>query len=182
MQRFDTSGNFISQFGGSGTTTGKFATPSGIVVDTSGNIFVADTGNNRVQKFTPAGVFSSTFGTTGTGTSQFKQPFGIALDSSSNIYVSEIANNRLQKFTSAGIYTATLAIAGAVLTGGLHHGAAEHRAHLIDPHKRGIAAAEPVRDTLHALFDHRFTGLHIWDGTGAGACADSSGSAAPPTT
>jgi DNA-binding beta-propeller fold protein YncE len=53
MQVFDSNGTFITKWGSPGTENGQFARPEGINVDPSGNVYVADTNNNRVQKFAP---------------------------------------------------------------------------------------------------------------------------------
>jgi DNA-binding beta-propeller fold protein YncE len=73
-------------------------------VDSSGNVYVADTGNNRIQKFTSNGVFVTKWGSKGTGDGQFNAPRGVAVDSSGNIYVADYYNNRIQKFTSNGVF------------------------------------------------------------------------------
>ena len=51
VQVFNSSGVFQSAFGSFGTGNGQFANPRGIAVDSGGNIYVADTGNNRIQVF-----------------------------------------------------------------------------------------------------------------------------------
>ena len=48
---------FVLQWGSNGTGEGQFSGPHGIEVDADGNVYIADTGNNRVQKFTGNGVF-----------------------------------------------------------------------------------------------------------------------------
>gem|GEM_PF-5382956 len=83
-----------------------------MVVDTSANIFVADTGNNRVQKLDNTGAYASQFGTSGTADGQFAAPKGVAVDTLGNIYVADSNNNRIQKFTSAGVYSSKFGIIG----------------------------------------------------------------------
>ena len=78
--------------------------PSGIAVDTSGNVYVADTDNNRIQKFTSDGNFIKEWGRTGSGPGEFSHPSGIAVMNSGNVYVADTGNNRIQKFTSDGKY------------------------------------------------------------------------------
>src|SRR5918998_1163259 len=53
---------------------GQFGSPFGIAVDPSGNVYVADTNNNRIQKFTSNGGFVTKWGTQGTGDGQFDSP------------------------------------------------------------------------------------------------------------
>jgi len=69
-----------------------------------GNVYVADTGNHRIQKFTPDGTFVTKWGSQGRGDGQFKKPFGVAVDSSGNVYVADTNNHRIQKFTSDGTF------------------------------------------------------------------------------
>src|SRR5439155_26793518 len=83
--------------GGRGTGKGEFDSPSGIAVDASGNIVVADTNNGRIEKFSPTGAFLITMGTKGSGHGQLGQPNGIAIDRAGNIYVAEASNHRVQK-------------------------------------------------------------------------------------
>ena len=87
-------------WGSSGSGPGEFQ-GANLGVDSAGNVYVADTQNDRVQKFSPAGVFISQFGVTGSGNGQFARPQGVAVDSAGDVYVSDRSNNRIQKFTSA---------------------------------------------------------------------------------
>src|SRR6266576_859473 len=66
--------------GGKGTEDGEFDSPTEIAVDGNGNVFVADTGNGRIEKFSSTGAFLSIIGTKGSGRGQFAQPNGIAID------------------------------------------------------------------------------------------------------
>jgi len=59
IQKFDSTGNFITKWGSEGSEDGQFKNPSDIAVDQEGNIYVIDTGNNRVQKFKPNPDFKS---------------------------------------------------------------------------------------------------------------------------
>ena len=98
-------------WGQRGTGDGEFDRPSGIALDSDGNVYVADSGNNRIQKFTSTGVFLDKWGEEGNGEGQFTNPQRIAVDSRNNIYVSEyiafwrgltMPRIRIQKFTPTG--------------------------------------------------------------------------------
>src|SRR3990170_2911727 len=93
---------FLFKFGTDGSGDGEFADPQGVAVDSTGNIYVADTINNRIQKFDSNSNFLLNFGTPGSGDGKFNHPFGVAVDSSGKIYVADTINNRIQKFNSKG--------------------------------------------------------------------------------
>ena len=121
--------------GGSGTNSGfsgdsgkatsaSLNTPLGVVVDTSGNIYISDSLNYRIRKVTiSTGIittiagtgFSSYSGDNGQATSANLYPYGIALDSSANVYMADVLNQRIRKITvSTGIITT---VAGTGLAG-----------------------------------------------------------------
>jgi len=104
IQKFNSSGTYLSQFGTNGTGNKQFAGPFDVRFDSSGNIYVSDYWNNRVQKFNSSGTYLLQFGTTGAGNGQFSGPYEMAIDSSNNIYVTDYWNNRVQKFNSSGTY------------------------------------------------------------------------------
>jgi len=80
---------------------GEFNLPQQIAVDDERNIYVADTGNSRIQKFTNNGEFLSSFGTHGIEDGEFQSPVGIAVYEN-NIYVVDDKLNNIQKFDSDG--------------------------------------------------------------------------------
>jgi DNA-binding beta-propeller fold protein YncE len=67
-------------------------------VDCVGSVYVADTGNNRIQKFRNDGTFVAAWGARGGGAGQFLEPSAIAFDSKGNIYVTDKGNHRVQIF------------------------------------------------------------------------------------
>ncbi|WP_081853913.1 6-bladed beta-propeller [Candidatus Magnetobacterium casense] len=69
-----------------------------MATDSSGNIYVVDAGNSRIQKFSSSGQFLTKWGSKGSDDGQFKSPDGIAIDSSGNLYVVDAGNSRVQKF------------------------------------------------------------------------------------
>jgi len=92
-------------------TTAQFNYPQGVAVDASGNVYVADSYNNKIRKITPAGVVSTLAGSNagyvdGTGTvAKFYYPQGVAVDVSGNMYVADTYNHKIRKITSAGVVT-----------------------------------------------------------------------------
>lgn len=92
--------------GGKGTGRGQFDSPTGITVDGSGNVLVADTNNGRIEKFSATGTFLGILGTKGTGHGQLRNPNGIAVDRMGNIYVADAFNHWVQKLAPDGTFIA----------------------------------------------------------------------------
>jgi serine/threonine-protein kinase len=121
-----TSTGGVSTFAGStasgniNTTTASLASfngPTGVAVDATGNVYVADFGNNLIRKISAGAVTtlaggSKTAKANGTGTAaSFSGPAGVAVDAAGNVYVADFNNNLIRKITAAGIVT-TLAGSG----------------------------------------------------------------------
>jgi hypothetical protein len=98
----------------------RFYLPVGSAVDSSGNVYVADTYNHTIRKVTPAGVVTTLAGLAGTygnadGTgsaARFNYPSGVAVDSSGNVYVADTYNHTIRKVTPAGVVTTLAGLAG----------------------------------------------------------------------
>ncbi len=104
IEKFDSSGNFITKWGSYGNGNGQFDFPYGVALDFSGNVYVAEPSNNRIDKFDSSGNFITKWGSYGNGNGQFNSPQGVAVDSSGNVYVVDSNNDRIQKFDSSGNY------------------------------------------------------------------------------
>jgi len=112
---FDTTGNFIKKFGsaGSGDNQFDFDWENNISADSSGRIWVVDSGNSRVQVFNSDGNLLFKFGSYGTGNGQFDFTYitgNVAIDSSNNAYITDSGGGigRIQVFNSSGVYQRTI--------------------------------------------------------------------------
>ena len=84
------------------TTPGDFSKPAGVAVDREGNLYVADTWNNRIEIFDADGNLVSTFGKAGDGPGYFSRPKGVAIDSDGHVWVADGMQDRIQVFTKEG--------------------------------------------------------------------------------
>lgn len=96
IERFDSAD--CTTFGVAGSGDGEFNRPCGIATDGVGRIYVADTGNNRIQVFAPDGKFWGKFGTQGSAPGEFNKPLGVCVSTSGLIYVADQKNHRVQIF------------------------------------------------------------------------------------
>ncbi|MDO8541287.1 MAG: immunoglobulin domain-containing protein [Opitutaceae bacterium] len=104
---------------GSGTNA-KFNSPGGVAIDSGGNLFVTDSGNNTIRRITPAaavttfaGVAGTFGGTDGSGTvARFSNPSGIVADGSGNLYVTDTGNHTVRRITPAGVVSTFAGSAG----------------------------------------------------------------------
>jgi Beta-propeller repeat/NHL repeat/Putative binding domain, N-terminal len=130
IRRVDTNG-IITTFAGGGSSglgDGGLATaatlyyPNGVAVSGSGDVYIADTGNNRIRKVS-SGVITTIAGTGTAGyngdnqpadTALISAPYGIVVDAAGNIYFADNGNNRIRKISAAGIIST---VAGTSTTG-----------------------------------------------------------------
>ena len=119
-------GDFGFSGDGGPAASAKLSYPWGIAVDVPGNIYFADSSNNRVRKITPAGLITTiagdgTYGYGGDGgpatSAQLSTPSGLAVDTVGNLYIADTYNSRIRKVTPDGIIT-TVAGDGTYGSGG----------------------------------------------------------------
>eukprot|EP00731_Ephydatia_muelleri_P008480 Em0004g818a len=104
---FDQTGQLKNTIGSSGSGDGQFSFPRGISI--KGDVlYVADTGNHRVQKLTSSGKFLHKFGQQGSGQGRFNCPVAVIIDSNNKLIVSDYSNHRIQIFNENGNWLSTI--------------------------------------------------------------------------
>ncbi len=107
-------GNGSPGFAGDGgpAAAAQLNNPFGIEIDVAGNLYIADTYNNRIRKVTPAGLITTIAGQGNPGFSgdegpaalaELKGPFGVNVDAAGNIFISDSLNHRIRRVTPEGV-------------------------------------------------------------------------------
>jgi DNA-binding beta-propeller fold protein YncE len=127
IDEFSSSGSFIRAFGWGvsngeaaletctsscragigGAGDGQLSGPVGVAIGSSGNVWVAEEGNNRIQEFSETGAYVTTFGSAGSGAGQFEDPINIAF-AGGDLYVTDQNNNRVDEFSTSGTFLRTI--------------------------------------------------------------------------
>jgi uncharacterized protein (TIGR03437 family) len=142
-------GNGVAGFSGDGgmAANAALSSPSDVTVDGNGNLYVADTLNNRIRKITPNGTITTL---AGDGASRFSgdggpasgaslnSPYGVAVDGAGGVYIADSSNNRVRKVTPDGIINT---VAGNGTAGFLGDGGPAIRASLTLPVAVAVDAA-----------------------------------------
>ena len=105
IQKFDSDGNFLMQWGGHGSEPGQFLRPQNLAVDENDHIWVVDACNDRVQVFDATGEEARLiriWGERGKESGQLRYPYDLVLDGEGHIYICEFGNHRVQKLTLEG--------------------------------------------------------------------------------
>ncbi|HEU4322360.1 MAG TPA: clostripain-related cysteine peptidase [Roseiflexaceae bacterium] len=113
VQVFTSSGVRRAVWGGTGSGQGQLRGPRGIVLGSKGDLYVADTGNHRIQRWRLDGTWLESWGVRGAASGQFESPGALALDVDGNIYVADVGNNRIQKFGPGGEWITTWGASGS---------------------------------------------------------------------
>ncbi len=135
VRKINTAG-VISTVAGTGTagfsgdntnaTAAELNNPQGLAIDLSGNIFIADAGNQRIRKINSLGIITTVVGNGTSGYSgdnvlatsaQLNSPISVAVDNAGNLFISDESNNRIRKVNSSGTIT-TIAGNGTASFGG----------------------------------------------------------------
>jgi trimeric autotransporter adhesin len=107
-------GSGVAGYSGDGgfASMAQLNSPRGVAVDNAGDLYIADSGNNRIRKVTAAGMISTVAGNGSAGYSgdggpanvaQLNLPAGVAVDTAGNLYIAEIFNYCIRKVTTAGV-------------------------------------------------------------------------------
>ncbi|MGA8746024.1 MAG: hypothetical protein WB507_09180, partial [Solirubrobacterales bacterium] len=97
---------FSSTFGSEGSGNGQLRRPIGMAIDASGNLWVADRENDRIEEFNSKGEYLSQFGTKGSGNGQLNEPQSLAFASNGDLWVTDAGNHRVEEFSPKGEYLA----------------------------------------------------------------------------
>ncbi len=161
----------VRTWGSEGSAPGQFLKPRGIAVAPDGSVYVADSGNHRIQKFTAEGVWVTAWGSFGGCPEQtpppgtFCEPWGVAVGPDGAVYVADLWAHRVQKFSPDGAFIAQWGFSsnfGADLRPGAFYG------------PRGVAVAPDgtvyVTDTGNKrvqVFTADGVYLRMWGGAGS---------------
>ncbi len=141
-------GNCCSYTGDGGAATkAQIGTPYGLAVDSSGNLYISDTGNNVVRKVDSSGTITTvagngSYGYSGDGTlataAKLYGPYGVAADAAGNLYIADHYNSRIRMVSSSGTITT---VAGTGAYGNSGDGGPATSAQLDDPAGVALDAA-----------------------------------------
>lgn len=106
IQKFDNSGNFLTQWGSKGTGDGQFLRPAGVDTDSQGNVYVYDVYTDVIQEFSPSGTFEARLGAKGGG-NKSNDPSHIAVGTDGKIYESDSQLKQVEVYAAGGSPTST---------------------------------------------------------------------------
>ncbi|HEY1406259.1 MAG TPA: hypothetical protein VF857_06605, partial [Spirochaetota bacterium] len=124
----------VRTIGARGETDGLFHGPEGLAFDSSGYLYVADSGNNRVQKFSPDGKFILAFGKVGRYEGELSNPSAVAVNDG-KVYVTDTGNNRIAVFDDSGNFIENFTIDGLKIPKGIR---SKDRTLIISDERAGV--------------------------------------------
>lgn len=137
---------YLNSWGSSGSANGQFTVPYFIAISPSGNVYVTDYDNARVEVFSATGAFQSSF--SGSGSSQLSDPLGIAINSSGTVYVVS-SNTRIEAFSSAGVFQNSFSADGSGPDGlSLNSNGSLYVAESNDGHINELSSAGVLQSTI----------------------------------
>jgi uncharacterized protein (TIGR03437 family) len=180
-------GNGTSGYSGDGSaaTSAELSYTAAVAVDSSGNVFVSDAGNDVVRKFTSGGTITTVAGDNANGVgysgdndkatlAQLNLPLGVAVDSAGNLYIADSNNNAVRKVSTSGTITT---VAGNTLSGYLGDGGLATSAILQGPRAVALDAAGNlyIADSINHVVRKVTTGGTITTIAGTGEAGGFSG-------
>ena len=95
-------GNVQSRFGNAGSKPGELFFPTNITIGPNKNLYIADTGNYRIEEFSTKGKFLNSYGSVGISLGKFARPKGVALDRDNRMFVVDAAFENVQLLDKSG--------------------------------------------------------------------------------
>jgi DNA-binding beta-propeller fold protein YncE len=150
IQKFDPNLKFVLAFGKPTTDqhnpeADSFWGPRDVAIDPQGNVWVVDTGTNRVVKYSSSGGFLQQFGDGGVGPGQFSEPTAIEISTNGDVFVADSGNRRVQRFNANFDFVAQYSIPGWLFVDSL---AKPYITLLPDG---GLVASDPTQNKLFRL-------------------------------
>ena len=189
IRKVDTSGTITTVAGngwlgyqgdGVAATLTGLAFPSAVAVDRAGNLFIADTDNNRIRKVDASGKISTVAGAGGSGYSgdgaaatgaMLYMPGGVAVDAAGNLYIADSGNHRVRKVDAAGTIAT---VAGTGTPGNSGDGGPAARAQLYTPsgvavdRSGGLYITDTINNQLRKVSAAGIIGTLVGGATGDG--------------
>ena len=94
--------SYVGSFAAPTNIEGSFSSPEAVAIDSSGNVFVADSGHNRIMEFNSKREYVRMFGSAGSGNGQFSGIEGLATNAAGDVYATDHGDARVQEFDPEG--------------------------------------------------------------------------------